>query len=732
MSMRWAALICVLLLVGGCRTPALESIDTTVSELAAHPFDVGPPRIRKAADAAAPAAPTAPAAGEINQPPPQDLPPAAFDAPPAATSAPAALPSAAATGRRLSSPRPLADNVVRASLTQPDPLAPGPGRQALQKFELTIPPGVPGSETPTVSIPDDPVRRPAAVARLFPKLPPLPEEPVPQPGPNGRPYTLADLHKMAVANSPTLRQAISDIEAARGVLKQSVTYPNPTIGYETNPDNNNTGSGVQGFFIDQVIKTGGKLTLAGGTALMNVRSAELAMKRARTDLATLIRGDYYTLLVARETVRVNKALAKFTDEIFLLQADLLGGGFAASHEPAALRSQAFTVRLAYVTAIQNYIYAWKQLVADMGLRQLPLSQVEGEIDRFIPYYDYDEILPLVLHNHTDVLTARYTIKGNDYSLKLARVVPFPDVEVRGDLWKEHMIQPYQNYYTISVSIPFPIWDQNKGNIRAAAAALARALEGPHAVEANLTTNLAAAYATYKTNLMALDYYRRNILPDQVRYYRGVFERRKVDPNVAFGDLVQAQQTLVADVTSYLGILNSLWTSVVGVADFLQTDDLFQHGKPMELPRVPDLDSLHAWPCPHLKEEVASGPGDPAAAPISDPHQGAMNSPPATEPPPVAPGIDRPNPAAAAGPASHAADEPKPAGDADRALPGLGMSAGATAPGGSVRETMVKLLGTLESPFGAPTSTAGPVALASVPFAHDLAERPTALSTGSTP
>ena len=111
-----------------------------------------------------------------------------------------------------------------------------------------------------------------------------------------------------------------------------------------------------------------------------------------------------------------------------------------------------------------------------------------------------------------------------------------------DLLKEHMIQPFQNYFTVSLGIPFPIWDQNKGNIRAAAAAMVRAAEGPHAVEVNLTTNLATAYATYKTNLFAMEYYRRNILPDQVRYYRGVFERRRIDPNAAFGDLVQAQQT----------------------------------------------------------------------------------------------------------------------------------------------------------------------------------------------
>ena len=153
-----------------------------------------------------------------------------------------------------------------------------------------------------------------------------------------------------------------------------------------------------------MIKTGGKLTLAGATNLMNLRNAELAFKRARSDLATTIRGDYYTLLVAKETVRVNKALAQFTDEIFRLQADLVGGGFAASHEPAALRSQAFLVRLGYQQAIANYIYAWKQLVADMGLRQLPLSQVEGEVDRLIPYYDYDQILaacPAKSHRHTD-------------------------------------------------------------------------------------------------------------------------------------------------------------------------------------------------------------------------------------------------------------------------------------------------------------------------------------------
>ena len=63
-------------------------------------------------------------------------------------------------------------------------------------------------------------------------------------------------------------------------------------------------------------------------------------------------------------------------------------------------------RLAYKQAIYSYMYDWKSLVATIGLQQLPLSEVAGRVDRFIPYYDYDTVLAHALKNHTDILTAR--------------------------------------------------------------------------------------------------------------------------------------------------------------------------------------------------------------------------------------------------------------------------------------------------------------------------------------
>jgi cobalt-zinc-cadmium efflux system outer membrane protein len=469
---------------------------------------------------------------------------------------------------------------------------------SLQQFQLKIPEGVPGAEAPLIQLPADRAAREQAIARLYPALPPLTDEPVPLPGPNGRPYTLADFQQLAAANSPALRQAASDVEAARGNLQQARAYPNPTVGYEAGPNNNNTATGTHGVFVDQVIKTGGKLKLQSASAEMDLRNAELAFRRARSDLATQVRTAFYNLVVAEEAMHVDRLLARFTDDIYRLQKDLLAGGFAAAHEPAALRAQAFTIRLAYQQAVVNYAYAWKQLVATLGLTQLPLGTVEGRADGPIPYYEYDQVLTFVLGRHTDILTARYALEKARYNLKQAQVLPVPDPEVRVDLWREFTVPPFNDFHNFSVSVPLPIWDQNRGSIRAAAAALARASEGPHQAEVSLSQRLATAYTAYKTNLDAVQYYRRYILPDQVRYYRGVFERRKIDPNAAFADLVTAQQALATSVSAYLGVLSQLWPSAVNVADFLQTDDLYQVGKPLDLPELPDLELLHAWPCPH--------------------------------------------------------------------------------------------------------------------------------------
>jgi cobalt-zinc-cadmium efflux system outer membrane protein len=614
-----------LLLLSGCLWHVREKTDQVVCELAGHPFDLGPA--------------------------PLTMPPAKNgSAEQQSSSAPVIPPTDVRTTALMEARRPAtvqSSEVVQATaLMQAEP---DQNELRKRRARFHIPEELPGADAPRIpkQFPPEPQKQ-QLIDSIYPELPPLPEAPKPLPGPNGKPYTLADLQQLAAANSPTLRQAASDVEAAKGNLIQARAYPNPTVGLEVDPSNDGSTAGVQGFFIDQPIKTGGKLKLASAAAEMDLRNAELALKRARSDLATQVRNAYYALLVAEETVRVNTALARFTDDVYRIQVDIMKLGFGAPYEPAPLRAQAYTARLGLKQAIATYIYSWKQLVATIGLRQLPLAEVAGRIDSAIPYFDYDKVLAHVLRNHTDVLTAGNGIDKARYNLKLAQVTPVPDLDVRVAILKEFALAPQQYVHTVQIGMPLPIWDRNKGNIIAAEAALVRATEEPHRVETALTNNLATAYANYKNNLDALEYYRKFILPDQVRAYRGVYERRDFGDaaGVVFGDVVAAQQTLATNVTTYLTVLGQVWTSVVSVADSLQTDDLFQLAEPRELPPLPDLDCLPPLPCCHPcappVTEVTGAPAAPPSQPLPPANTKALPVPkPSTPTQPTRVEADRP-------------------------------------------------------------------------------------------
>jgi cobalt-zinc-cadmium efflux system outer membrane protein len=617
----------VLLLVGpllsaGCLYSTKERTEQAVSGLTAQPFDLQP--------SSTPAA----------SPPPSES---------AGEKKPAFLPV-------------VSTDVQTTALLQPAPALP-PAVKDL-KDRIQIPEAIPGAETPKIAAwPTDEAGKLQAIRALYPPLPALPVAPTPLPGPNGQPYTLAALHQIAAANSPALIDAASDVQAAWGNLIQARAYPNPTMGLEVDPSNDGSAAGVWGLFIDQPIKTFGKLRLAAAAAQKDLDNAELALKRARSDLATQVRNAYFAVLVAKESVRVNKALAEFTDEVYRFQEVLLErSGTAGNYEPAALRGQAYTARLAYKQAIQSYVTAWQQLVTAIGLRRMPLTEVAGRVDAFIPYYDYDAVLAHVLAEHTDVRTARNAIDKARYNLKLAQVTPWPDVDVRVAILKEFALPPEKYVHTVQVGMPIPIWDQNKGNIIAAEAAQVRAAEEPHRVELNLTNTLELAYQNYKSNLDGLEYYRKYILPDQIRTYRGVFIRRNVDLGVTFGDLVSAQQTLATSVGQYLTTLGLVWTYVVSVADLLQTDDLFQMAQPLEVPPLHDLDVLPSLPCCHpaacrpageVAPHAAAAPSPveqprkvmPPAAPVSKPPTVAAPAPPRQLPPvlpPVEPALAPPS------------------------------------------------------------------------------------------
>jgi cobalt-zinc-cadmium efflux system outer membrane protein len=487
----------------------------------------------------------------------------------------------------------------------------GPKKTLQEKLEP--PPGIPGAEVPRIKLPKNykdlsPKEQEAFWAKYFPPQLPMGPDPSPVPGPDGKPLTLSDLQRLARENSPPLRQAASDIAAAEGAVVQAAVYNNPVLGYATTPVSFTSGN-TTAPSITQTIPVMGKRKLAEAAAKMDLANAQLAYRRAETDLMASVRTSYYSVLAAQKSMIANKALADLTDEVYKVMLVQQKVGEFAAYEPMQLGVYAAQSRIALIQSRNAYLLAWRQLAVALGLPLMQPTEIDGNIDSNMPRFDYEKLLATVLANHTDVLTARNGVAKARYNLRLAEVTPYPDVTLgMALLYDASTPGPPRLNPMFTGSMALPIFDRNQGGIKQAQAALMRAIEEPHRVQASLTASVADAYRRLDENRRMLDLFRKQMLPQQVHAFRGAVARHFSGDvgGVAFTDLVTAEQNLVTLIPSYLTALQAYWQAVSDVASLLQTDDVYEMASEVETVAVPDLAQLLKLPCCHPCSSLPGG------------------------------------------------------------------------------------------------------------------------------
>lgn len=163
----------------------------------------------------------------------------------------------------------------------------------------------------------------------------------------------------------------------------------------------------------------------------------------------------------------------------------------------------------------------------------------------------------------------------------------PDVTLYSAIQKDDTGPPFNTTYNLQVSVPLPVFDRNQGNILRASAGIVRSENDRETAGNELVQQLADAVARYESSRIQALNYRTSLLPDQVRTYRGIYQRYQEDRQaVSFADIVLAQQTLATLIASYIDLLGQQWRSSVDVARLLQLEDVGQLGLFAEAP-APD-------------------------------------------------------------------------------------------------------------------------------------------------
>lgn len=443
---------------------------------------------------------------------------------------------------------------------------------------IEVPPELPGAEVPRLQLPpkaDNETEYEAAIRKLFPSLSDPPPMSIEEQAVSPRKMTLFELEQTGLANSPLIAQAQGDVMSATGDAIQAGTAPNPLIGYEADTVGSAGTRNYQGVFATQLIKTAGKLQLQQAIKNVDLMNAQLTLRQTRLELLTQVRRQYFALLVARESIRINEAVVRFTHELFRIQVDQVSQEVAAPYQPAWLRALAVQSRGDLVAARNNYVTAWKQLTATLNSPQMPLADLADSPGISVPQVDYDAAISHILTENTEAKISRNMPIRARLDLRLAEITPIPDVNIYGTFQRDFTTPGLgRTTYNTQIGMPLPIFDRNKGNILAAKGALVRATQEVSRVDMDLRSRLAEAFGRFETNRYLVGTQRKQILPDTVRTYRGTYEQHIQDPKeVGFADVIVAQQTLLNAVSAYLTALSGQWTAFVDIANLLQVESL---------------------------------------------------------------------------------------------------------------------------------------------------------------
>ena len=374
--------------------------------------------------------------------------------------------------------------------------------QPPRRQPLELPPELPGADAPPLRLPPQRpeqtgAERLEAIRGIYGPLPDFAALPAWSEGPEGRRLTLLDLQMMAVANSPILRQAAADVEAARGALIQAGAYPNPTLGYEADTVNTLNTEGYHGGYLQQKIVTAGKLGLAQAAAEIDLANAELDLR----ELAWTWRRRYAVPILrhslpARSSsscvrcrnLRIGSTRARSTWSVVVkrpLMRQCSCACWRCRRELRSSRSSSPTLPLG------------KNWPRRSGLPDLPPSEVAGRADMAVPVVAYERALAALMSAHTDLAKSRNDVLQAQYQLQLARVTPIPDLETYVAVQHDYTFTPGTTTYNLQLGGEMPVFNRNRGNIISAQAQVFRAEQTVLRVRNDLTGQLAEVFAALR-------------------------------------------------------------------------------------------------------------------------------------------------------------------------------------------------------------------------------------------
>lgn len=341
--------------------------------------------------------------------------------------------------------------------------------------------------------------------------------------PNPAALTLLEAQRLALERNWDLLAAAVGVDAATAQKIIAHEFPNPTLSLSTvkinvdnHPSSTPEGNGLWDrsydtiFAVNQLFEIGGKRRSRQISAQAGYEGARALLFDAKRTLDVGVTKAYAAAAQAEENVRVlRQSAATLRQEAQLAEVRLKAGEISASDksqiEIAAERFE-LDARTAETTAAQARIGLEVLLGVSKPAGKIALTDaLENLLTRLPP--------PRTNSNavwRPDVVAAEASLRKSEADLRLQRAYRIPDPTVLAQY--EHEPPDTPNTVGFGVSFPLPLWNHNRGNIRAAEAAREQARLTLEKTEALARADVATSLLAYEDALHRWQQYRDSIRP----------------------------------------------------------------------------------------------------------------------------------------------------------------------------------------------------------------------------
>ena len=380
------------------------------------------------------------------------------------------------------------------------------------------------------------------------------------------PRSLDDCVAIALQNHPRITAARAEIQAAQGKAVQARLYPNPVIAGFT-PQAAGSDSQWSGT-VAQDIVTAGKLRLQEQAALREVQAAEWRLVRARFEVMTAVRRDFYLLLVAQRRQEIFQLLLEIANRSFKIGEQLVAAGEGTRADVLFWSIERDQAEVRLLNAGVTIEADRRRLAVDMAVPRETIGTIEGDLLAKLPDFDIAGLQEAVVNRNALPRAAGAEVARAQWALDRARVQPIPNVNLMGGYQRQ--VLPAQDQGLYQVMLAVPLFDRNQGNIRAATAEITAARATLRSVELDLAAQAAETMNTFRRAQRTSAWYEEGILP-KARETVEVTQKLYGQGEVTFLSLLQAQKILTELELAYVEAQAERWTSAVAIADLLQLE-----------------------------------------------------------------------------------------------------------------------------------------------------------------